>query len=103
MSTYNLDHKRKYYLVNDNEENEEENEEVVNHLLENNPNAEILPITNLPIKTREGITEWNNKPLNPSLKNAKRIYHHDNDMEGFFLCKIKKTSEETKKTGENSI
>ncbi|MBT4135533.1 RsmB/NOP family class I SAM-dependent RNA methyltransferase [archaeon] len=81
----------------------EENEEVVNHLLENNPNAEILPITNLPIKTREGITEWNNKPLNPSLKNAKRIYHHDNDMEGFFLCKIKKTSEETKKTGENSI
>ncbi len=67
----------------------EENELVVQHLIENN-NIEILPINNLPIKTRPGITKWNNKILHPDLKNCIRIYHHDNNMEGFFLCKIKK-------------
>ena len=69
----------------------EENEIVVNHLLENNSNAKILEIENLPIKTRPGIISWKEKELNPELKKAKRIYHHDNDMEGFFLCKIQKT------------
>jgi len=68
----------------------EENEEVVNHLLENNPNLEIQQIS-LPIKTRPGITKWKDKTFHPSLKLAHRIYPHDNDMEGFFVCKIKKT------------
>tara|TARA_Y100000310_G_scaffold111916_1_gene110324 strand:+ start:13263 stop:14216 length:954 start_codon:yes stop_codon:yes gene_type:complete len=67
----------------------EENEEVVQYLLDNNPNLEIQPI-NLPIKSRPGITSWKNKKFHQSLKLAHRIYHHDNDMEGFFLCKIKK-------------
>jgi 16S rRNA C967 or C1407 C5-methylase (RsmB/RsmF family) len=59
--------------------------------LENN-NVEIMPI-NLPLKTRPGILEWQGKKFHPSLTNAVRIYHHDNDLEGFFLCKIKKLGE----------
>ncbi len=67
----------------------EENEEVVQHLLDNNPNLEIQPIT-LPIKSRPGLTKWKDKKFDKALKLAHRIYHHDNDMEGFFLCKLKK-------------
>jgi len=67
----------------------EENEEVVNYLLKNNPNLEIQPIT-LPIKTRPGITKWKDKTFHHSLKLAHRIYPHDNDMEGFFVCKLRK-------------
>ena len=69
----------------------EENEEVVQHLLDNY-DIEIMPIS-LPIKTRPGIKEWKNKTFHPSIKHACRIYHHDNDLEGFFLCKIKKLSD----------
>ena len=58
------------------------------HLLDNNPNLKIIP-TSLPIKSRPGITEWKDKKFDPSLKLAHRIYHHDNDMEGFFVCKLK--------------
>lgn len=69
----------------------EENELVIQNLLDNNKDAIIEKIDNLPIKTRQGITNWNNIKLNPQLKKAVRIYHHDNNMEGFFLCKIKKS------------
>ena len=66
----------------------EENELVVQYLLDNF-NIEILPIT-LPIKSRPGITKWKDKSLSHELKKCHRIYHHDNDLEGFFVCKIKK-------------
>jgi len=68
----------------------EENEQVIQYLLDNNKNIKIQPI-NLPLKTRPGITTWKNKKFSNELKKAIRIYHHDNNMEGFFLCKIKKT------------
>lgn len=68
----------------------EENEEVVQYLLENNPDLKIQPITNLPIKTRPGILKWGKNKFHKDMKHAVRIYHHDNDMEGFFLCKLKK-------------
>ena len=66
----------------------EENEEVVQHLLDNY-NLEIVK-TELPIKSRPGLTKFKDKTFHQSLKLAHRIYHHDNDMEGFFLCKLKK-------------
>jgi NOL1/NOP2/sun family putative RNA methylase len=69
----------------------EENEEVIQYLLDNF-NIEILP-ANLPIKTRPGIEKWKNKVFNKEIKKACRIYHHDNDLEGFFLCKIRKISD----------
>jgi NOL1/NOP2/sun family putative RNA methylase len=74
----------------------EENESVIQYLLDNH-DIKILPIT-LPIKTRPGISKWKNETFHPDIKHACRIYHHDNDMEGFFLCKIKKISD--KKKGE---
>ncbi len=72
----------------------EENEVVVDFLL-NNYDAEIIPVK-LPLKSREGITKWNNISFNKSLKFSQRFYPHDNDSEGFFLCKIKKLSDKIK-------
>ncbi len=71
----------------------EENEEVIQHLIDNF-NIEIQEIK-LPIKSRPGITKWKNKIFSQKLKKAHRIYPHDNNMEGFFLCKIKKLSDKT--------
>jgi len=72
----------------------EENEEVIQHLIDNY-DIKIEKI-NLPLKTRPGITSWKDKKFDEQIKNAVRIYHHDNDMEGFFLCKIKKLSDNRK-------
>ncbi len=69
----------------------EENEEVIDYLL-SKYDAEIVPV-NLPIKTRQGITKWNGNNYHKSLVNAIRIYPHDNDSEGFFLCKLRKPSD----------
>lgn len=66
----------------------EENESVIQSLIDKN-NFEAVPIY-LPLKTRSGILEWKKEKYDKSLINAKRIYHHDNDMEGFFVCKLKK-------------
>ena len=76
----------------------EENEEVVQHLLDNNSDIEIQEIT-LPIKTRPGITSWKDKTFSKELTKCHRIYHHDNDMEGFFVCKLTKGKDTSKKTG----
>ncbi|MFA5174215.1 MAG: RsmB/NOP family class I SAM-dependent RNA methyltransferase [Candidatus Pacearchaeota archaeon] len=68
----------------------EENELVIQHLLDKfQDEIEILDF-NLPIKTRNGITSWKNQELNKNIAKAKRIYHHDNNMEGFFVCKMRK-------------
>lgn len=66
----------------------EENELNIQYLLENY-DLKIEEI-NLPLKTREGITEWQNQKLSPELKKAHRIYPQDNNTEGFFLCKLRK-------------
>lgn len=75
----------------------EEDEEVVQYLMDKF-DIEILPVK-LPLKTREGLTEWKGERFNPELKKCIRIYPQDNNTEGFFLCKIKKLSD--KKKGEN--
>jgi NOL1/NOP2/sun family putative RNA methylase len=77
----------------------EENEEVIQYLLDNF-DIEIEDVT-LPIKSRPGRTQWNGKEFSQELKKCKRFYHQDNDMEGFFLCKIKKLSDKIK-TEENT-
>ncbi|MBI2448700.1 hypothetical protein HYV49_00195 [Candidatus Pacearchaeota archaeon] len=66
----------------------EENEEVVDFLIKNfNARVEKL---DLPIKFREGITQWESKVFDAQVKNTARIYPHDNDTEGFFLAKLRK-------------
>ncbi|MFH0906521.1 MAG: RsmB/NOP family class I SAM-dependent RNA methyltransferase [archaeon] len=68
----------------------EENEEVIMHLLENEPSASIEKI-NLKLEgLSNGLTNYKNKNYNSSLKNAIRIFPHKTNLEAFFICKIKK-------------
>lgn len=66
----------------------EENESVIQSLVDKN-NFEVVSF-DLPLKTRPGILEWKKEKYNKSLVNAKRIYHHDNNLEGFFVCKLRR-------------
>ncbi len=74
----------------------EENEEIVQFLLDHY-DIEIEEIK-LPLKTRKGLTSWKGKEFSKEMEKAVRIYPQDNNTEGFFLCKIKKISEEKKET-----
>ena len=65
----------------------EENEEVVQYLLDNF-NLEIIE-TKLPIKSRPGITNWKDQTFSKDMIKCHRIYPQDNNMEGFFVCKLK--------------
>ena len=70
----------------------EENEAVVDFLI-NNFDIKIENVRDLlPLKTREGVSEWLDKKYSEEVKKCARIYPQDNDTEGFFLCKIKKLS-----------
>lgn len=66
----------------------EENEEVIDFALKNF-NVKIEKI-NLPIKTKEGITEWEDKKYSNEIKLTHRIYPHLSDTEGFYIAKMKK-------------
>ncbi|MEM0465549.1 MAG: RsmB/NOP family class I SAM-dependent RNA methyltransferase [Candidatus Pacearchaeota archaeon] len=68
----------------------EENEEVIQYLLDTYKDKIRIEPVNLPIRTREGILSWKNQNFNKDIKKAVRIYPHDNDLEGFFLCKLRK-------------
>lgn len=68
----------------------EENEAVVNHLLENSPNAMIEHPRISNLQSHPGITQWNETPYQEALSACLRIYPHDNDTDGFFIALIRK-------------
>lgn len=67
----------------------EENEEVLDFILKRFNNIKIEKIF-LPLKTREGITKWQEKEYLEDVKYSCRIYPQDNDTEGFFIAKLRK-------------
>ncbi|MCX8194122.1 MAG: RsmB/NOP family class I SAM-dependent RNA methyltransferase [Candidatus Pacearchaeota archaeon] len=66
----------------------EENEFVIDFVLKNFDVK--LEEIKLPLKTRQGIAEWQNQKLNDELRKCVRIWPQDNDTEGFFIAKIRK-------------
>ena len=71
----------------------EENEEVIDYFLKKLGNRiEVLDFE-LPIKTRPGITTWENKEYDKRVQKAKRVYPQDNNTEGFFVSKFRKVKE----------
>lgn len=71
----------------------EENEEIVDAMLNKFGSAiEIIPVK-LPLKTRDGITEWENKVYDKRVKLSQRLYPQDNNTEGFFVSKFRKLKE----------
>ena len=64
----------------------EENEEIVSFALENFPVK--IETMHLPLKCREGLTNWKDKQFHNEVKNVCRIYPQDNNSEGFFVSKF---------------
>jgi NOL1/NOP2/sun family putative RNA methylase len=69
----------------------EEDEGVVNYLKQNF-DIEIMKV-DLPLKLRDGVTEWEDEKFDSEIKNCRRLYPQDNNTDGFFLAKIKKLSD----------
>jgi NOL1/NOP2/sun family putative RNA methylase len=66
----------------------EENEEVVDFALKNF-DVKVEKI-NLPLRTSQGITEWEGKKYSDEVKLTHRVYPHISNTEGFFVSKLKK-------------
>jgi len=69
----------------------EENEEVIDFALKNF-DVKVEKI-NLPLKTAEGITEWENKIYDKQVKLTHRVYPNLSDTEGFFVSKLRKKND----------
>ena len=65
----------------------EENEETIQHLLDNRP-AELLPIEIPGLKMMPGLTSWQGKDFDQRLSLTRRIFPHFHDTGGFFLAKV---------------
>jgi len=68
----------------------EENEGVIDFLLRKFDNAKLERI-NLNLKRSSCILEFNNQQYTSEVKKCLRIWPQDNDTEGFFVAKIRKT------------
>ena len=69
----------------------EENEEVVDSLLGKYDNFELKDIKLEGLNRSESILEFEGKEYDSRVKKCLRIWPQDNDSEGFFVCKIKKS------------
>ncbi|MBU1976013.1 MAG: RsmB/NOP family class I SAM-dependent RNA methyltransferase [Nanoarchaeota archaeon] len=70
----------------------EENEGVVSWLLEKYPDADLVDIK-LNIQSSKPILEFAGVKFDSQVSKCLRIYPQDNDSEGFFVAKIRKTEE----------
>ena len=68
----------------------EENEGVIDFLLNRYDDAKIEKIKFKGLKTSSAILDFEGKKYNEEIKKSVRIWPHDNDTEGFFVCKIRK-------------
>ena len=66
----------------------EENEEIVQFAVDKF-NVKIEPLR-LPLKTRNGLSEWQGHKFSQEIKNCARIWPQDNDTEGFFIARMRK-------------
>ncbi len=73
----------------------EENEMVVDALLrELGDGVRLLPVQPPPeFTTSSGLTSWGDDKFDPSLKNALRIWPHQNDTGGFFVAVLEKVGQ----------
>jgi NOL1/NOP2/sun family putative RNA methylase len=67
----------------------EENEAVLDHAL-TETNCRLVAF-DLPLESVPGVTEWQGRTYDETVRRAKRIYPHHNDTGGFFCAKLEVT------------
>jgi len=70
-----------------------ENEDVVAHLLEKRPSAELLEIRPEKLEYLHGLREWHGREYPPTIGRCIRIYPYHSGSEGFFFAKVRKRGE----------
>ncbi len=68
----------------------EENEAVIDYILRKFDDVDVEKVNLKGLKTREGITEWENREFDERVKFTARIWPQDNNTEGFFVAKLVK-------------
>ncbi len=68
----------------------EENESVVDYALRNFP-VELEEIELPGLKTRPGLTRFDGEEYSPEMRKAVRLYPFENQTEGFFIARLRKT------------
>ncbi|HTZ41893.1 MAG TPA: RsmB/NOP family class I SAM-dependent RNA methyltransferase [Candidatus Omnitrophota bacterium] len=68
----------------------EEDEEIIDFILNEFKGEIELESIKLPIKCRQGISEWQDKEYNKNVQKSCRIFPFESNTEGFFIAKMKK-------------
>ena len=68
----------------------EENEEVIHHALDKFP-VEVQPIDLPQLKTRPALLKFDGKIYHPEIEKCHRLYPFENETEGFFIAKLRKS------------
>ncbi|MBI2573007.1 RsmB/NOP family class I SAM-dependent RNA methyltransferase [Candidatus Woesearchaeota archaeon] len=70
----------------------EEDEGVIDYLLKSEPTAQVVPVKLQGLVLGKPVMSFKGVDYHPDVKHSLRLWPQDNDTEGFFVCKIRKTA-----------
>ncbi|HET9237520.1 MAG TPA: hypothetical protein VFO10_09735, partial [Oligoflexus sp.] len=72
----------------------EENEAIIDLILKANPDLDVTPAVVPGLVSSPGLTTFEDQSVDPRVAGALRIWPHQNDSGGFFICVLQKAGDE---------
>ena len=69
----------------------EENEDVIQYLLNKEPEARLVKQDVTGLVNHAGLLEWEANQYDDTMRHCLRVYPHDNDTDGFFIANIERS------------